>query len=201
MFICSIFPIQLEKWNSEYYELIATSNKRFYGGQNCIQIFGITKKKNKHGFWFFIKKTISDVSCSRKVDSIIKLNDDYIGIGLQSYDDNMDNGIAILDINKNQIVRKIIGLNIGSLNKSYINNNYIIFTTNETKTIKKSNLIKLFKIRNIFKDSLSKEKNKIIFQLKSGFTCIEEISCKNGDDIIYAAANDKSFYIIYLKNS
>ena len=113
MFICSIFPIQLEKWNSKYYEFMATSNKKFYGGQNCIQIFGITKKQNKHGFWFFIKETISDVSCSRKVDSIIKLNDDYIGIGLQSYDDNMVNGIAILDINKNQIVRKIIGLNIG----------------------------------------------------------------------------------------
>jgi len=197
MFICSIFPIQLEKWNSKYYEFMATSNKKFYGGQNCIQIFGITKKQNKHGFWFFIKETISDVSCSRKVDSIIKLNDDYIGIGLQSYDDNMVNGIAILDINKNQIVRKIIGLNIGSLNKSYINNNYIIFTTNETTDIKKSNLIKLYKIGNIFKDSLPKEKDKIIFQLKSGFTCIEEISYKDGD-IIYATANNKSLYIIYI---
>jgi len=201
IFICSIFPIQLENRNSEYYEFMATSNERFFGGQNCIQIFGIIKKQNSHGFLFFIKKTISDVSCSRKVDSIIKLNDEYIGIGLQSYDGITDDGIAILDINKKEIVRKIMGLNVGSLSKSYINDNYIIFTTNETKDVKKSNLIKFYKIRDIFKDSLPKEKDKIIFQLKSGFTCIEEISYEKGDNIIYVAVNDKSFYIIKLKNN
>ena len=201
IFICSIFPIQLDKRNSEYYEFMATSNERFFGGQNCIQIFGIIKKQNRHGFLFFIKTIISDVSYSRKVDSIIKLKDEYIGIGLQNYVGNMDDGIAILDINKKEIIRKIIGLNVGSLSKSYINDNYIFFTTNETEEVEKSNLVKLYKKRDIFKDSLPKGKDKIVFQIKSGFTCIEEISYEKGDNIIYAAANNKSFYIINLKNN
>ena len=201
LFICSIFPIQLANRNTEYYEFMATSNKIFYKGENCIQIFGIIKKPNNHGFVFFIKTTISDVSCSRKVDSITKLNQEYIGIGLQNYDDNIDNGIAILDIKKKEIVRKIKGLNIGSLSKSYINGEYIIFSTNDTKDVKKSNLIRLYKIRDILKDSLLKEKDKIIFQLKSGFTCIEELFYEKGNNVIYAAANGKSFYIIFLKNN
>jgi hypothetical protein len=201
LFICSIFPIQVEKRNSEYYEFLATSNKRFYHGENCIQIFGIIKKPNNHGFVFFIKTTISDVSCSRKIDSITKLNQKYIGIGLQSYDDNIDNGIAILDIEQKEIVRKIKGLNIGSLSKSYINGEYIIFTTNETKDVKKSNLIRLYKINNILEDFLSKDKDKIVFQLKGGFTCIEELFYEKGNNVIYAAVNDKSFYIIHIKNN
>jgi len=201
LFICSIFPIEIENRNSEYYEFMATSNKTFYRGENCIQIFGIIKKQNKHGFVFFIKTTIYDVSCSRKVDSITRLNKNFIGIGLQSYDDNMDDGIAILDIKKKEIVRKINGLSIGSLNKSYINDNYIIFTTNETKDVKKSNLIRLYKKSNVFKDFLSKDKDKIVFQLKSGFTCIEELFYEEGDNVIYAAVNDKSIYIINLKNN
>ena len=201
LFICSIFPIEIENRNSEYYEFMSTSNKTFYRGENCIQIFGIIKKQNRHGFVFFIKTTIPDVSCSRKVDSITKLNNKYIGIGLQRYDDNMDDGIAILDIAKKVIVRKINGLSIGSLSKSYINEDYIIFTTNETKEVKKSNLIRLYKKNNLFKDFLSKDKDKIVFQLKSGFTCIEELFYDKGHNVIYAAVNDKAFYIINLKNN
>jgi len=200
LFICSIFPIETENRNSEYNEFIATSNKTFYGGGNCIQIYRIIKKQNKHGFMFYIKEIIPDVSCSRKVDSIIKLNNKYIGIGLQRYDDNMDDGIAILDIERKIIVRKINGLSVGSLSKSYINEDYIIFTTNETKDVKKSNLIRLYKKSNQFKDFLSKDKNKIVFQLKSGFTCIEELFYEKGHNVIYAAINDKAFYIINLKN-
>jgi hypothetical protein len=113
----------------------------------------------------------------------------------------MDDGIAILDIAKKVIVRKINGLSIGSLSKSYINEDYIIFTTNETKEVKKSNLIRLYKKNNLFKDFLSKDKDKIVFQLKSGFTCIEELFYEKGNNVIYAAANGKSFYIIHLKNN
>ena len=99
------------------------------------------------------------------------------------------------------IVRKINGLSIGSLSKSYINEDYIIFTTNETKEVKKSNLIRLYKKKNLFKDFLSKDKDNIIFQLKSGFTCIEELFYDKGQNVIYVAVNDKAFYIINLKNN
>ena len=67
--------------------------------------------------------------------------------------------------------------------------------------MKKSNLIRLYKKSNVFKDFLSKDKDKIVFQLKSGFTCIEELFYEEGDNVIYAAVNDKSIYIINLKNN
>ena len=201
LYFCSIFSIPLQNRNSEYHEFIATSNKNFCGGDNCIQIFGIIKKQNGHGFVCFIKTTISDIPCSRKVDSIVKLNDEYIGIGLQNYFNNIDDGVAILDIRKKEIVSKISGFNIGSLSRSYINEDYIVFSTNETKEIKKSNAIRLYKIRDIFNDSLSKNKNKIVFQLTSGFSCIEELFYEKGNNVIYAVSNDKSFYIIKLENN
>ena len=83
IYLCSIFSLTSDKTktNDSLYEFIATSNKIFYNGDNKIQIFGILKNPNRNGYMFFIQKEIQDLSCSRMVDSISRLNEEYIGIG------------------------------------------------------------------------------------------------------------------------
>ena len=212
IYICSIFPIDSPgKENKEgTYEFMATSNKNFYQGENCIQIFGIIKNPNRHGFIFFIKDTLNDLPCSRMNDSIIRINDKYIGIALQKYNEEGSNGIAIFDVNSKRVVNIIKGMSIGLLNKSIINNKFIFFTSNQTREVKKCNEIRLYKvnnrINNDLKDFLSKEKEKIIFGLSSGFTCMVELTPNIGKKrdnkiVYYSVSNDKSLFIILLEGN
>ena len=201
IYICSIFPIENKHKKGEgiVYEFIATSNKEFYNGENCIQIFGIIKNPIRHGFTFFIHKTLNDLSCSRMVDSISKLNNDLIGIGLQKYKENYCNGIALLDLDKLEIVRIIEGLSIGLLNTSINNSKFIFFSSNQTKDVKKCNEIRLYEINDIKTDNLSKQKDNIIFKINSGFLCLVELipSSHSSKNIYYACSyNNKIFYII-----
>jgi hypothetical protein len=56
------------------------------------------------------------LSCSTEADSICQLNDLYICIGLQDYDqDNQENGFAIIDIYKKEIFQIIEDLPVSSL--------------------------------------------------------------------------------------
>ena len=136
-------------------------------------------------------------------DSICKLNDNYIGIGLQKYDENNIDGIAVLDIREREIVNIIQGLSIGLLNNSLIKNKFIFFSTNQTREIKKANIIRLYKKDDIFKDNISKDKDKIILQITSTFNCLTEIIPfkDKSQNLYYAVSSDKSLYIILLKNN
>ena len=204
IYICSIFPINSEKSeNSDYiYQFIATSNKTFYRGENSIQIYGILKNPQRHGFLFFIVKTINDMSCSRMVDSICKINEEYIGIGLQKYEMGFSDGIALFHIENKEIVKIITGMSIGILNKSIKNNKYIFFTTNKTKDMKINNEIRLCNNLNVKKDSLSRSKEKLFFDINSGFTCLVELlpSKNKNENIYYAASYSKNIYIILIEN-
>ena len=203
LFRCSIFPLDIDNKqnNGNIYEFIATSNSIFYSGENTVQIFGVLRNQIRHGYTFFIDKTLNDLPCSRFVESIAKLDKNYIGIGLQKTNDNI-NGIAVLDINKKEIVNIIEGLSIGLLNKSIFNPKYIIFTTNETKDYRKCNEIRLYNKNNLLNDSLSKIKDKPIFQFISSFSCLVEIcSDKNKKYIYYATSSNKKLIIIKIENN
>ena len=53
-------------------------------------------------------------------------------------------------------------------------------------------------------DYLSKDKDKLIFSINSGFTCLVELNSSNIDnkkDIYYAASLKKKFYVIGNNNS
>ena len=203
LFRCSIFPLDMEvkKNNGNIYEFIATSNSIFYRGENTVQIFGVLKNQYRHGYTFFIDKTLNDLPCSRFVESIAKLNKNYIGIGLQKTND-CNNSIAVFDINEKEIVNIIEGLSIGLLNKSIFNPKYIIFTTNETKDYRKCNEIRLYKKNNLSTDFLAKNKDKLIFRFISSFSCLVEIcSDKNKKYIYYASASNKKLIIIQIENN
>ena len=203
LFRCSIFPLDMDsrKNSGNIYEFIATSNAIFYRGENSVQIFGVLRNQVRHGYTFFIDKTLNNLPCSRFVESIAKLGKNYIGIGLQKTNDCI-NGIAVLDINKKEIVKTIEGLSIGLLNKSIFNPKYIIFTTNETKDYRKCNEIRLYIKNNLLTDYLSKNKDELIFSFKSSFSCLIEIcSDKNIKNTFYAASSNKKLFIIKIENN
>ena len=142
------------------------------------------------------------------VDSICKINKTYIGIGLQQYQMDCDDGIALFNYREEVIVKKIKGLSIGLLKKSINNNNYIFFTTNKTKDLKINNELRLFNRKNDKnKDNecLSKDKDKLIFSINSCFSCLVElipsIDESNRKKIYYVASYDKKFYVISIDNA
>ena len=210
IYLCSIFPIELEEGINNYslYQFIATSNKLFYKGENCVKLYGIYKNPERNGFTFFIDKTFQNLSCSRMVDSICKINETYIGIGLQQYQMDCDDGIALFNYKEKEIEKTIKGLSIGLLKKSINNNNYIFFTTNKTKDLKTNNELRLFNRKNDKnKDNecLSKDKDKLIFSINSCFSCLVElipsIDESNRKKIYYVASYDKKFYVISINNT
>ena len=210
IYLCSMFPIELGKENTNdfLYHFIATSNRLFYEGVNCVQLYGIYKRPDGKGFTFFIDKTFDNISCSRMVDSICKINETYIGIGLQQYQMDCDNGIALFNYKKKEIEKTIKGLSIGLLKKSINKNNYIFFTTNKTKDMKINNELRLFNRKddkNKNNEYLSKDKDKLIFSINSCFSCLVElipsIDASNRKKIYYVASYDKKFYVIIINNT
>ena len=223
LFMCSIFPINFDKnknMGNNLFEFIATSNQIFYQGENYIQIYGVLRKQERHGFNFFIDKTIDNMPCSRLVDSICQLNKDYIGIGLQLDSQESINGIAVLNIKQREILTIIKGLSIGLLNTIIINRKFVFFTTNQTKDVKKCNELRLYKINNdiidylyknkkkkdkandIMIDYLDKNKDKLIFQYNSSFSCLVELNPSNYKkrNIFYVISSNKKLFIIKIEN-
>ena len=84
LYLCSIFGTKTEKTkeNAIIYEFIATSNKVFEDGENCVIVYGIMKKIDRHGYTFFIEKKIDELPCSKMVNSISKLSSKNIAIAL-----------------------------------------------------------------------------------------------------------------------
>ena len=141
--------------------------------------------------------------CSRLVDSICQLNEDYIAIGLQLESEESMNGIAILDKNKREIITLIRGLSIGLLNRNINNSKLIFFTTNQTKEVKKCNELRIYKLNNIMTDFLDKNKNKLIFQYSSSFSHLAELipSKENQKIIFYLLSFNKKIFIIKIDNN
>ena len=144
--ICSIFGTKIDKSKEDnvLYEFVATSNKIYSGGDNCIIFYKIMKNPKRHGYEFFILKSLEDneLSCSKEPESICLLNKKYIGIALQKYKEKNSNGIAIIDIIDKELFKIIKGYSIGFISKA-IKKRYIILSTNSNKDIDKNDQIRL----------------------------------------------------------
>ena len=112
------------------------------------------------------------------------------------------NGIAIIDVNRKEIIRIIKGFSIGIINKP-LERNIIFFITNKTKDINKSDEIRYI---DELKEKLQNDDRKIICQIKtrfSGFTELrpQSIGIRNNLLFYYAISSNKELYIISIKNN
>ena len=198
IYLCSVFATKDQKIKGDniLYELIATSNNIFDEGENCVIFYGVMKNLRRHGYTFFIQKKIEGISCSKLPDSICRISSKNIAVALQ-YDIN---GIAIIDVNRKEIIRIVKGFSIGIINKP-LERNIIFFITNKTKDINKSDEIRYI---DELKEKLQNEDRKIICQIKtrfSGFTELrpKSIGIRNNLLFYYATSSNKELYIISIK--
>ena len=113
----SLFPIEKNKnkFDKYLYEFIATSNSRFYYGADKIVFFGLFQDGNDTYKVEKIKE-ISNISCSDADDSICKINEKFICIGLQyKNSDAKISGFALIDIYKRELNKIIKDDNIYSI--------------------------------------------------------------------------------------
>ena len=199
IYICSIFEIKVikSKENINIYEFIASSNKMYDGGENCIIIYGVIKKPDRHGYTFFIDKKIENLPCSKMTNSICQLSINNIGIALQKNKINENDGIAVIDITKKQLVKIINGFSIGIINRDFKSPN-IFFTTNITSDINKCDQIRYV---NDLKEKLDRSKSKVICNIKTRFSGFIELKPIHEDSktiklLYFGITSNKAVYII-----
>ena len=189
IFLCTIFATQTSE--KDNYKFVASSNKKFKGGENLLSFYGIVKDKNSNKYLIYLEnEKIEKIACSQNVDSICFLDKDIIGVALQNFDESDFDGIAVIDI-KDKILKKIIsGLKIGILNMNVINNKKNIFLfTNNGKDIKKIDTLVISEY----------DKNKKVLENEgSNVICTLKTSCRGGS-ILKNSNNIKNnvYYIIY----
>ena len=195
---CSIFGTKIDKSqeNNILYEFIATSNKIYSGGENCILFYSVMKNPMRHGCIFFISKELNDnsLSCSKEPESICLLNKKLVGIALQKYNQSNSNGIALINIIDKELIRIIKGYSIGFLCKSF-GNKYIIFSTSKSKDIAKNDQIRLIKDLGV-----NNQNANMVCNIQTHFSGITElkpniIQIKN-NLLFFAISSNKEFYII-----
>ena len=139
----SIFPLEkkdLNKKNRNYfdneentylYEFIATSNAIYDLGKNKIAFYGI--KKNKRNDYIVTKiKELDGISCSAEADSICKINEQYICIGLQNHNLNGQiSGFAFIDIYKRELCKIVCDQEISCV--CYNMKNNLLFAAMEVR--------------------------------------------------------------------
>jgi len=201
--ICSIFGTKIDKSNENniLYEFIATSNKIYSGGENCILFYSVMKNQLRHGYSFFILTSLDDIdlSCSKEPESICFLNKKYIGVALQKYNENSSNGIAIIDIIDKKLFKIIKGYSVGFISKAFKKRN-IILSTNKTKDIAKNDQIRLI---NDLGNNLKNSSLNIVCNIKTHFSGITELKpnifqIKN-NLLYYAISSNKELYIISIQ--
>ena len=198
VYICSIFGTKTitNKENDTKYEFIATSNKIFEDGQNYILIYSVLKKSTGRGFNIFIDKTIQDAPCSKMVNSICKINSEYVAIALQKYKDSENDGILILNINKKETKTIIKGFSIAMTFKE-ISSGYF-FITNKTNDVNKCDEIWFVEKLN---KKLDKNNLKRICNINSRFSGLMEIKPNHSKNLcFYAITCNKALFIISKKN-
>ena len=83
------------------YEFISTSNSAYDYGKDRLVFYSINKIKNN--IEMKILKKIDNISPSTEADSICKLNNQLICVGLQNhFKDGQINGFAIVNIEKKE---------------------------------------------------------------------------------------------------
>ena len=110
----SIFPIEKKEGNdydsnnenqNYLYEFIATSNATYDLGKDKLAFFGLYQNKNDEYKVEKIKE-IPGLSCSAEADSICRINDRYLCVGLQNFNLNGQiSGFAFIDVYKRDFSR------------------------------------------------------------------------------------------------
>ena len=195
LYLCSIFGTKTIKSKEEdiIYEFIATSNKVFEDGENCVLIYGIMKKMNRHGYTFFIQKKLDELPCSKMVNSICKISSKNIAIALQKYNDQDNNGIALIDMEQKLKIAIIGGYSVGMIHRE-IPSKFIFYATNKTKDVNKCN-----QIRFVYDlcGSLDKDELKIVCNINTRFSGLLELKPnKNSKLFFYAISSDKAVFIV-----
>ena len=195
LFLCSIFGTKTVKSKEDdiIYEFVATSNKRFEDGENCVLIYGIMKKTDRHGYTFFIQKKLDELPCSRMVNSICKISSKNIAIALQKYNEKDSNGIAILDIIKKEKIAIVGGFSIGMISRE-IPSKFIFYTTNKTKNVNKCNVIRFVYD---LAESLDKDTLKVVCEINTRFSGLLELQPNKNDKLFFfAITSDKALFIV-----
>lgn len=189
IFLCTIFATQTSE--KDNYKFVASSNKKFKGGENLLSFYGIVKDKNSNKYLIYLEnEKIDKIACSQNVDSICFLDKDIIGVALQNFEESDFDGIAIVNIKKRKLEKIIGGLSIGIINMNIINNKKnIFFFTNNGKDIKKIDTLVISEY----------DKNKKVLENEgSNVICTLKTSCRGGS-ILKNSNNIKNnvYYIIY----
>ena len=202
LYFCSIYGTKIVKSKEDIniYEFILTSNKIFNEGENCVIFYGVMKNFQRHGYIFFIEKKIENLSCSKMVNSICKLSTKNIGIALQKYEQNDNNGIAIIDINTKELIKVINGFSIGIIYRDF-KSPYIFFSTYNPLGNKKGDQFRY--VKNL-DQKLDNDYLKAICDIKKKFSNIIEIKPNLGESsknlFFFGLVVGKNFYIISVKN-
>ena len=118
-------------------EFVSSSNSHLENGNDVLRFYDT----NYNNY-----TTINNISCSELVDTLCQINEQYLCVALQKWSSNQIKGIAVIDIEKKQIIRTIQGDSmtcislISSIDK-------IIITGGRDKTNKKS-IIREWKLKN-----------------------------------------------------
>ena len=146
----SLFPIEKNKnkFDKYLYEFIATSNSRFYYGADKIVFFGLFQDGNDTYKVEKIKE-ISNISCSDAADSICKINEKFVCIGLQyKNSDAKISGFALIDIYKRELNKIIKDDNIYSICYD-INNKILLASVKIGKNKNGKYVTKIYEIKDI----------------------------------------------------
>ena len=81
------------------YEFIASSNSHLEQGKDILRFFD----SNYQNIY-----TIYKISCSELVDSLCQINNQFLCVALQRWNENQLKGIAIIDLYKKQVIKNIL---------------------------------------------------------------------------------------------
>ena len=196
--------------NEFSYEFITTSNSDYKSGDNRVEFYEV--KKSKNNIIFEKNKLLSNICCSREVNSICQLNDKFICIVIQN---SQISGYAIINVKEKEISQIIQDNKIYYLN--FIKENNLLMAVTEDRN--KDDVYKIIKMYNIIENEenlidfkklcefKSNHKDKIIslIEIKSmNYTSneqnIDDCVKLNKKNIICASASkDKTLRIVETK--
>ena len=206
-YICTIFPTIINNCNknNEYlYEFIATSNDKMENsnGENKIYFYGVNKTSGgQHRLNFIMISEITEISCSQNVDSICKINNNLIGVGIEKHQNKFAE-CAIIDFKKKEL-KLIIGNNSTNYFNISDNKNFFICSMNIKeegyKNIDSIKYITIEKSKKDGKNSIEFKRSKFLLSFKNQFSNLIELKPKNisyNNDLFFGVFTGQNIFII-----
>ena len=118
-------------------EFVSSSNSHLENGNDALRFYDI----NYNNY-----KTIYNISCSELVDTLCQIDQQYLCVALQKWNNNQIKGIAIIDLIKKQIVNKIQGDSMTCI--SLVNSKEKIIISGGRDKANKKSIIREWKLKN-----------------------------------------------------